>query len=120
MDFRTDAACQSNLRNFQQPCLFYFCVCFITAGVFVLLLQDLLQSCSRWGGEPEWRTCAVRGGAAGILFFKKSGPNCFTRPSAAPTTMDTPDSGKETMHLTTQNFQELCGPHAHRRQLVRL
>jgi hypothetical protein len=67
MDFRTDAACQSNLRNFQQPCLFYFCVCFITAGVFVLLLQDLLQSCSRWGGEPEWRTCAMRDDEPSVL-----------------------------------------------------
>jgi hypothetical protein len=33
------------------------CVCFIT--VCVLLLQDLLQSCSR-GGGGEWRTCAMR------------------------------------------------------------
>ena len=32
--------------------LFLFSVC-------VLLLQDLLQSCSR-GGGGEWRTCAMR------------------------------------------------------------
>jgi hypothetical protein len=31
----------------------------ITHDVCVLLLQDLLQSCSRGGGTPgEWRTCA--------------------------------------------------------------
>jgi hypothetical protein len=31
----------------------YGCVC------VCLLLQDLLQSCARWGGG-EWRTCAMR------------------------------------------------------------
>ncbi len=32
---------------------------FQVAEMCVLLLQDLLQSCSR-GGEGEWRTCAMR------------------------------------------------------------
>jgi hypothetical protein len=31
----------------------------VTVHVCVLLLQDLLQSCS-CGGEGEWRTCAMR------------------------------------------------------------
>ena len=44
--------CQAESRNTIHECV---CVC-------VLLLQDLLQSCSRGGEESggEWRTCAMR------------------------------------------------------------
>ena len=37
--------CRNTFRNT------FHCVC--------LLLQDLLQSCSRGGGGGEWRTCAM-------------------------------------------------------------
>jgi len=36
-----------------------FPLMYCTRGGGVLLLQDLLQSCSR-GGGGEWRTCAMR------------------------------------------------------------